>query len=239
MPVKYRPSDVEHLVLERPVCTATLWRYMDFAKFVAMLVNKGLYLSRLDRLGDSFEGWVPEPSNMDHGPCVRELCMEQDQELRQQSETLKHDFYVNCWHGNDDESDAMWKVYAKGDGGIAVQTTGQKLKDSLENSSKELWFYKVTYYKDRPIHGGSMLRACLAKRKPFEHENEVRIIWRKPCDESGSCGFYVECNLTTLIETVWLGPTAPLWFKRIAEDVLKRYGIEAEVKQSCLGSKPP
>jgi hypothetical protein len=33
-----------------------LWRYMDFAKFTSMLLQRGLYFSRLDRLGDPFEG---------------------------------------------------------------------------------------------------------------------------------------------------------------------------------------
>ncbi len=33
-----------------------IWRYMDFAKFVAMLSQKGLYLARADRLEDPFEG---------------------------------------------------------------------------------------------------------------------------------------------------------------------------------------
>ncbi len=33
-----------------------LWRYMDFAKFVAMLFQNGLYFARADKLEDPFEG---------------------------------------------------------------------------------------------------------------------------------------------------------------------------------------
>jgi hypothetical protein len=33
-----------------------LWRYMDFAKFVAMLKDRALYFARADMLGDQFEG---------------------------------------------------------------------------------------------------------------------------------------------------------------------------------------
>ena len=49
MPV-ISPDTLEHQSLEKPALADPLWRYMDFTKFVAMLVNKGLYLSRLDRL---------------------------------------------------------------------------------------------------------------------------------------------------------------------------------------------
>src|SRR5690606_37359330 len=33
-----------------------LWRYMDFSKFVAMLMQKGLYLPRASNMDDKFEG---------------------------------------------------------------------------------------------------------------------------------------------------------------------------------------
>jgi hypothetical protein len=33
-----------------------LWRYMDFAKFVALLTSKKLFLSRADKFEDRFEG---------------------------------------------------------------------------------------------------------------------------------------------------------------------------------------
>ena len=35
---------------------ATLWRYMSFAKFVALLDRESLFFSRADRLEDNFEG---------------------------------------------------------------------------------------------------------------------------------------------------------------------------------------
>ncbi len=55
----------EPLALQQP-----LWRYMDFTKFVAMLVTKSLYLTRVDKLGelgDRFEGSFPKGmgSNLD------------------------------------------------------------------------------------------------------------------------------------------------------------------------------
>lgn len=58
MPVTCPPT-LEHTSLERPALSDILWRYMDFTKFVSMLVKKGLFFSRLDRLGDEYEGGSP------------------------------------------------------------------------------------------------------------------------------------------------------------------------------------
>lgn len=33
-----------------------LWRYMDLAKFLALLEDRALYFARADKLGDPFEG---------------------------------------------------------------------------------------------------------------------------------------------------------------------------------------
>src|SRR5205823_9404030 len=38
-----------------PAYTAKLWRYIDFAKFAALLRDRGLYFCRVDHLGDPFE----------------------------------------------------------------------------------------------------------------------------------------------------------------------------------------
>ena len=37
----------------------TIWRYMDFTKFVSLLDKKKLFLCRADKLEDSFEGSLP------------------------------------------------------------------------------------------------------------------------------------------------------------------------------------
>lgn len=39
--------------------------------------------------------------------------------------------YISCWHMNEYESAAMWKLYAKSSDAIAIQTTFQKLCESI------------------------------------------------------------------------------------------------------------
>ena len=43
------PEDVE----------AKIWRYLDLAKFLAMIEKKTLFFCRIDKLGDPFEGSRP------------------------------------------------------------------------------------------------------------------------------------------------------------------------------------
>ncbi len=50
-------ADKDHPVFKAPDNPEIpIWRYMDFAKFVDMLENDGLFMCRADKLGDPFEG---------------------------------------------------------------------------------------------------------------------------------------------------------------------------------------
>jgi hypothetical protein len=40
---------------------------------------------------------------------------------------------VNCWHQNEFESEAMWRLYSENHKGIAIQTTFQDLVDSIDD----------------------------------------------------------------------------------------------------------
>jgi hypothetical protein len=50
--VPYQPHDV----FEPPRPNAPILRYMDFVKFVWLLDRASLYFTRVDKLGDRFEG---------------------------------------------------------------------------------------------------------------------------------------------------------------------------------------
>jgi hypothetical protein len=43
---------------------ASLWRYMDFTKYVSMLEVKALFLARVDQFGDAFEGAWPRHASV-------------------------------------------------------------------------------------------------------------------------------------------------------------------------------
>jgi hypothetical protein len=243
MPV-IRPRTLAERSLEEPGLSDPLWRYMDLMKFVAMLVKKGLYLARVNRLGDAYEGWVPELSEGQYEGFAKDWLMEKDRKLKAESKKAIERFFVSCWHSNDDESDAMWKLYDKGGAGVAVRTTVRSLKQSLAVATEKLHVFHVRYTGDgKNARRNSMLDACLTKRTPFKHEKEVRVILEEPEtsgreDEEKERGFYVKCDTAKLIEKVYLAPTPHPSFEPVIKDVLEKYGIKAEVIQSGLNLKP-
>jgi hypothetical protein len=218
-----------------------LWRYMDFIAFLDMLVSKTLYLTRVDklaRLGDQFEGLFPDTVDL-RGLFREEMTRRYNAEKARNGRRF---YYANCWHANNSESDAMWKVYAKNDRGVAIRTTVERLKGSFDEAPEHIWIAQVRYenkwrgflMKDPTLH------ACLTKRKPFVHEQEVRVIWfDKDAERNGRVGrdnARVQCNLNRLIETLYLAPTCSRW-KPTVESVLRTYELDVRVVQSDLDRK--
>lgn len=242
MPISY-PRTIDAYSLEKPALSVPLWRYMDFTKFIAMLVNRGLYMSRLDRLGDAYEGWIPETPRGKYRGFFQDKFFTRDRQLRKKAATLRKTFYVNCWHANDEESYAMWKLYLRGENGIAIRTTCRRLRTALEQTTENLSLYRVMYADQgqSPIHGGSMLRACLTKRPAFAHEKEVRLVWWKETEAGQRTkgklrrgGFYIDCDLDKLLDRVYVAPTGNPWFVPIVKDIIQRYGVKTQIFQSTL-----
>lgn len=223
-----------------------LWRYMDFTKFVAMLATKTLHLCRIDELGDSFEGALP-PLNIG----TRRGFFADEHERRHGELTLvnfdeRKCYYVNCWHGSDAESDAMWKLYVRGNEGVAIHTTFGRLQKAIEQAQESVWVGKVIYPDDFVWHSmpdDAMFYACMTKRKCFSHESEIRMVWwneeAHASGRPGERGRAILCDLDMLIEKVVLAPTKHRWFKAIVEDVLDKYCVNAVVSESDLAIHPP
>lgn len=135
------PYEPHHSVTPPPK-GAKLWRYMDFTKLVSLLDKRSLFFSRADLLGDPFEGSFSRKTV----------------EARQQGDFPQiawdilsaihrrhiRDTYVNCWHMSDHESAAMWKLYLASDG-VAIQSSFERLVESLQESTQKIWIGKVTY----------------------------------------------------------------------------------------------
>ena len=49
----------EHQDFKTPKDNSKIWRYMDFTKFIDMLDKSALFFTRVDKLGDPFEGSCP------------------------------------------------------------------------------------------------------------------------------------------------------------------------------------
>jgi hypothetical protein len=183
---------------------AKLWRYMDFAKFVSMLEYQGIFFTRSDCLGDPFEGSFTQVNAAARATYYNQLGLSQDS-IKASSDFAKWIrmwTFVTCWHMNEHESAAMWKLYAEVDGSIAIQTTFRKLEKAIvKRKVKKQVVSKNTRYLDlfgssigvvryidyekERISEGNVYYPFFHKRKSFQHEHEVRALFSKcPITES-------------------------------------------------------
>jgi hypothetical protein len=228
---------------------ALVWRYMDFTKFVSVVSTGSLFLSRPDLLGDPFEGSFSK-ANMKLRPEVYKLPKLQLDKMQQQmanfAKWIRQWTYINCWHMSEYESAAMWRLYAKSNEAVGIQTTYKKLTDSLpENVYIGLVQY-IDYETDWLPEGNSFF-PFMHKRKSFAHEKEVRIVhqelplFEKKIDVgklNDLKGISVTCDLNLLIEKAYVAPTSPEWYFNLVQEVLKKYKIDKEVYSSKLDQQP-
>lgn len=225
-----------------------IWRYMDLAKFIHVLATKTLHFTRIDQFKDKFEGSYPIQNLRDW-----EL---QYPEVGNFSHWRKF-ACVSCWYESDNESAAMWELYGKDNQGLAIQSTKERLKKSVE--SDEVTFDKVKYVnfikEKADIH--IPLDVFLYKRTEFECEREYRAaLFDLPKSDGTQNGFPnfgsvekqegypkvgkdISVDLEILIEKIVLSPYAMPWYKKAVADVLMKYHISGSILvESELSSDP-
>jgi hypothetical protein len=242
----------EHPVFEKPEDeNAKIWRYMDFTKFVSLLDRSALFFCRADKLGDPFEGSYPRASVE-----LRKLELEQyikegtitlpadsslDKLLTSMGDNLRKllEFTsVSCWSLSEYESAALWRLYIKGDQGIAIQSTFNHFKNSFGGDSPDINIGRVKYidYDNDVLPAANVLYPFIHKRKSFEHEQELRaVIFRFPPFKHDT---YMTVNLDTLLNKIYVAPSSPAWFFELVKSVAKKYDLDKKVLQSSLDAKP-
>ncbi len=245
----------DHPIFPPPVDrSCKIWRYMDFTKYVWLLQTKALFFSRADLLGDPFEGSFSK-ANQNLRPIVyndlynefRDKGMEgQWNKVYEVVRLSSKWIYVSCWHRNDHESAAMWKLYAKTSEAIAIQTTYQRLFHCLPKNTYVGCVTYIDYEKDW-LPEGNVFSPFMHKRMSFEHEHEVRaLISESPktlekvdyLKRNPDVGRHVPVDLGDLIETVYVSPDCAPWFFQLVRDVSSRYDLTKPVIQSSINGTP-
>lgn len=189
-----------HPVFDRDIDPdAPVWRYFDFAKFVALLQTRSLYFSRADLLGDPLEGSFTQAY-----AAQREAMLADPPEGRTRDELAKvfrHNerifaqmpraCYVNCWHLGDHESMAMWRGYGGGAYGVAIRSTFERLDTAIpesldfESHQEQIYIGKIHYIDYTSLttnlpHAFNVYGRLMCKSLAYRHENEVRAIFINP-----------------------------------------------------------
>ena len=240
----------------------SVWRYMDFAKFVAMLRQGGLYFPSVDELEDKFESaiglarretdWdefylgyfrkvvVTRPPGFSQPDWSEERIESEANRLLEQlkaGSSRARNLLVSCWHANDMESEALWRLYSPPPTpGVAIRTTvGQLWEATTQDASAVVG--RVQYLDFRRSFATVQNERIFCKRLSLSHECEVRVTLQSE-NENPAKGKTLTCDLMALINDVTMSPFAPPWFHDVVSGVMEKFGYAFEVRQSELLEEP-
>ena len=237
---------------------------MDFAKFAPILDKRALFFSRVDKLGDPFEGAWSDATVRAFRDIKGSKIPEEEknilrgwQRLAKWSRVSPRFTLVNCWHGSERESEAMWRLYSGYGYGLAVKTDFKSLIRSFTDRLPNI-IARVEYIPyETEVMPMSLMAPFLHKRIGFKHEQEVRAIvteyiYKKKEDPDGredvkivdsskdvcDVGIHYDIDPADLIQEVVVSPYAARWLLELTQSVSKRYDLDVPVRQSELAGNP-
>jgi hypothetical protein len=200
--------------IETPDNNQKICRYMDFSKYVDMLTTNTLYFTRADKLEDPYDC-----SGMQFfGEQYKQLSSAYPDEVKErtrQVNTFERLFvYLNCWHMNDVESAALWRLYSENKyETIAIQTTFGKFDSVIKHKWPRdgIFISKVKYEPENAgkpleeIPGGKLYTALgwediIYKRPSFAHEKELRAFIYQRVDKLKEGPLRNEAHLEKLMK---------------------------------------
>jgi len=222
-----------------------------------------LYFARLHELGDPWEGARPLRLAKRLVEMVGESGPMYDYYRIAASQAV-----VSCWHENEYESVAMWRLYTSGSEGVAVKTTIGRLKRSLAGEPRAITIGRVQYidHIDHGIDDDGLapeidtLSPIFCKRRSFEHEREVRVVIAVPDERElrnavaqippalgqasavssslGDRGLAVPVDMPALVKNIVVSPQFPPWAMEALQRVVDRSGLAVGVEPSDLLKRP-
>ncbi len=226
-----------------------IWRYMDYERFESLVRNRSLFFCRADRFSDKWEGRFPlkmikkfeldtKSSPSDDGDTYTRL------EWHVQKEARSH--LINCWHVDDAESFAMWKIYG-GDKpcSVAIQSTIGRLKKSFNVNNERIWIGEVEYMDFREwepdnrffnVNTPNTLKTFFLKWHYFKYENEIRALINKAYNKhEAEKGILVNIDIVELIDSVYVSPNGSYEDEQAIQNMLIKYDCPIVPRRSDLG----
>lgn len=231
-----------------PEDDSVIWRFLDLAKFISLLKDSALYMTRADKFEDQFEGAVCSLEDSDRydealadyysyclgGKQVSEQLIKDEHYAIQ---LIRKNSFLNCWFEGAYESVAMWKLYASGKDskGVAIKSTVDRLQKSIGRHAEIGRISYIDYSKEWPNANEALWRKRLSFE--YEHEVRVRVITDGGLSPTPPEFMLLPVNLDGLIDSVFVSPLAETWFKDVVADLLKKYGLNKEVFHSALDDR--
>jgi hypothetical protein len=256
-----------HQLLITPPNDTKLWRYLDLSNFLGLLYRQALYFANVIEFDDRWEGAIPAGTTEGFDRAWRALgddlakdgipptMLKRFQSAWKSEQAL---YGVNCWHKNEVESVAMWKLYTHGKDGVAIQTTVGRLKACLAHEARPIFIAQVNYLDHRTMPEADLISddtliPIVVKRRSFAHESEVRLILnRRPNidpatyttvlaftnDVSPVTGENIAVDVSHLVERVVASPDYPEWALASLQELVADGGLDVTVEKSDLLALP-
>ena len=202
-----------------------LWQYMSLTKYLYLIKNKKLHLHRLDDLMDKEEGVLSvldkKSLSFYKGTPEQENYLEDDRKRT----------FISCWIRFPIEQSLMW--YAYGKDGVAIRTTAGAIRKAMEVDKEHVVHMLGIQYIDKgsqavhsPGEAINWYHFYTAKRKFFQMENEVRLIFHDDDRVYSSKGVDFDIDIETLIDDIKVASTAPNYVYGLICQETKDAGIK-------------
>jgi hypothetical protein len=240
----------DHPLLTTPPDDTVLWRYLSLARFMNLLEHKTLWFSRMDKFDDPLEGTftdveLDQMASLSVSSALPILgfsrpagtVKDATQSFLRIIEIIRMSHFVSCWREGPHESMAMWDIYGKGDGKIAIKSDAGRLRDALVTYEGSIYVGRVEYVPwDTATWPRNALLHCFRKDRSYEHEAEVRAVIsgfrNHKVPRGDALRIEVAVDPPSLITQVVVGPREQDGTVRLLEALLERYGLTIRVTAS-------
>jgi hypothetical protein len=216
-----------------------IWRYMNLYKFKSLLESSALRFARADTFDDVFEGSMSKV-NFNKAEILFDIFNDPlIKETHNYRKSLIKLTYINCWHLDEYESAAMWKIFCSSNDGIAIQSTYNLLKGSITDT-KECSIGVVSYidYEREPFSREDAFTPFLFKRTSFKYEQELRAILLDQSKKSNELGRTATVNLNDLIQNIYVSPSTSDEYLNEIRKTVHSYGLDNNIHKSDLLKDP-
>lgn len=222
-----------------------IYRIISLERLLGLFATEKNTLVKPELWEDTFENFI-----------LRSKVRQKSGEISEYN--IHERMYGQCWTLHK-SSDAMWRIYSPNKDGLRIRT---KVKDLLECfyqvherlPEAKCCIGKVEYLTDKELQdranntfdegGGisveSIFKSLLIKRKAFEHECEVRLLYDAWDEENTDKKlFSYNVDVHDLVSQIMVDPRRSYSeFKTIKLIIEKATGYEGSIKRSLLYSLP-
>lgn len=227
-----------------------IWRYLDLGKFLSLLHTRSLYFSRVDSLEDELEGSPTADEVATVEAFLKDYPNPRGLRPLEMAKVARRWVHVSCWHENEGESRAMWKMYGREDNTVAIVSTPLRLAKAVLGVAGSYVFsviskvHYIDHWKDhsKAIANAAVVAPFVHKDRAYAYENEVRAVlceqqWINydPHVEPTSRGVHVPVVLEDLITQIVLPPNSPLYIEEAITGIMtSSFGLNIPVIRSRL-----